>query len=73
VRVPKRPGEPDCTFADTTRIRTQLGWSARIPFEDGVRRVLEHIDDWAEAPVWDERSIGEATRDWFKYLGHASA
>jgi UDP-glucose 4-epimerase len=72
VHVPKRPGEPDCTFADITRISTRLGWSPRVSFEEGVRGVLERIGDWSDAPVWDERSIGEATRDWFKYLGEAS-
>ena len=27
VHLPKRPGEPDCTWADITKIKTQLGWS----------------------------------------------
>ncbi|OUU12699.1 MAG: NAD-dependent dehydratase [Gammaproteobacteria bacterium TMED34] len=67
--VPKRPGEPDCTFADTTKIEKLLNWSARVPLEDGVREMLEHIDYWREAPVWTPDSISDATRDWFKYLG----
>jgi len=67
--VPKRPGEPDCTFADTTRIQQLLGWRSRVSFEQGVDRVLERIEDWRSAPVWDEESIAEATRTWFQYLG----
>ncbi|MBF0470578.1 MAG: SDR family oxidoreductase [Gammaproteobacteria bacterium] len=67
--VPKRPGEPDCTYADVTRIRQLLGWRAEVPFEEGVRRVLQHIEDWREAPVWDPQSIAEATRGWFSCLG----
>lgn len=69
VHIPKRPGEPDCTFADTTRIRQELGWRARVPIEEGVQKMLEAIDYWRDAPVWTPASIAEATRDWFTYLG----
>jgi UDP-glucose 4-epimerase len=31
--------------------------------------MLEHIEMWRNAPVWDADSVQEATRDWFKYLG----
>ena len=66
--VPKRPGEPDCTFADTTKIRAKLGWAPVVDFETGVKRMLEVIEDWRAAPLWDQQSIAEATKDWFKYL-----
>jgi UDP-glucose 4-epimerase len=69
THIPKRPGEPDCTFADVTRIREVLGWSARVDIATGVGHVLEHIDYWREAPVWTPDTIATATRDWFKYLG----
>lgn len=69
VHIPKRPGEPDCTFADTRAIREYLGWQPRVSFEQGVQAMLDNIDYWREAPVWDERTIAVATRDWFKYLG----
>ena len=69
VHIPKRPGEPDCTFADITKIRRVLGWSPAVPFEAGVRTMLAHIDDWRDAPVWDPQSISRATREWFAYLG----
>lgn len=72
VRVPKRPGEPDCTLADIRKIRRVLGWEPRVRFEDGVRIMLERIDDWRDAPVWDQRSIADATRDWLVYLGGAA-
>ncbi len=67
--IPKRPGEPDCTFADIQRIRTQLGWEAKVDFATGVARMLESIELWREAPLWDAGSIHAATRSWFKYLG----
>ena len=73
LHVPKRPGEPDCTWADTSRIRTELGWSPQISFKSGVNTMLENINYWREAPVWDESSIEVATRNWFTFLaGKAS-
>ena len=70
THIPKRPGEPDCTFADTAKIGAALGWKAKVTFEEGVQKVLDNIDYWREAPVWTPDSIGEATQDWFKYLGN---
>jgi UDP-glucose 4-epimerase len=67
--IPKRPGEPDCTHADITKIGTRLGWQPVISFEEGVKRVLEQIDYWHEAPLWEPDNIAEATKTWFKYLG----
>jgi len=68
VHIPKRPGEPDCTFADISKIKHVFGWSAKVSLEEGVEKILENIDYWREAPVWTPESIGEATEDWFKYL-----
>jgi UDP-glucose 4-epimerase len=73
THIPKRPGEPDCTFADTRKIRKLLGWEPRVSFEDGVATMLKHIDYWREAPVWTPDSIRTATTDWFKYLGGDTA
>ena len=69
VHIPKRPGEPDCTFADIEKIRRVLGWSPRVSFERGVGIMLENIEYWREAPVWNPTSIADATREWFEYLG----
>lgn len=71
IFIPKRPGEPDCTFADTTRIRERLGWQAKIAIDEGVARVLARIDDWRTAPVWTPETIAEATATWFQCLGNA--
>lgn len=69
VHIPKRPGEPDCTFANTEKIEKALGWHASVSLEEGVQKILDNIDYWREAPVWTPDSISEATADWFKYLG----
>lgn len=68
VYIPERPGEPHCTEADITRIKSLLGWTPRVTFEKGVKVLLENIDYWREAPVWTPETISEATREWFEYL-----
>ena len=69
VHIPKRPGEPDCTWADIARIKTKLGWRPKVSLEDGVGQLLKHIELWRDAPVWTPDSIATATADWFKFLG----
>ncbi len=68
VHIPKRPGEPDCTWADTTKINTMLNWHPHVTLEEGVQHILDNIDYWKKAPVWTPETIREATADWFKYL-----
>jgi UDP-glucose 4-epimerase len=70
VYVPKRPGEPDCTFADTTKIANVLGWRPEVTIETGVPRMMQQIHHWKDAPLWDPASIAEATKTWFRYLGN---
>ena len=71
VHVPKRPGEPDCTWADISRIRQDLGWTPKVTFAEGVRILMENVEYWRDSPVWTPASIKEATADWFKYLDRA--
>lgn len=66
--IPKRPGEPDCTFADISKIQSELSWEPKINLEQGVSVMLEHIEDWRDAPLWDPERINKATQLWFKYL-----
>lgn len=68
VHIPKRPGEPDSTFADISKIRRELGWEPQVAIEEGVAEILKQIDYWKDAPVWTPDSIADATEDWFKYL-----
>ena len=68
VNIPKRPGEPDCTWADITRITTELGWKPEVSFEEGVAKVVANIDYWRDAPLWDPAAIAKSTKTWFDYL-----
>lgn len=69
VYVPKRPGEPDCTWADISKVTSQLGWQPVVSLENGVAKMVVEIDNWRDAPLWTPESIDDATRIWFKYLG----
>jgi UDP-glucose 4-epimerase len=69
VNIPKRPGEPDVTHADVSRIAADLGWRPETTIEQGLASIMERIHDWKDAPVWTPESIEGATKDWFKYLG----
>lgn len=73
VHIPKRPGEPDCTWADIGKITSQLGWRPEVPFEQGVPRMMQQIHLWNDAPLWDPDSIANATKTWFEYLGETQA
>jgi UDP-glucose 4-epimerase len=68
VHIPKRPGEPDVTWADISKITRDLRWRPRIAFEQGVGRMMAEIDNWRDAPLWDPDSIKKATRTWFEAL-----
>ncbi|MEM9138491.1 MAG: NAD-dependent epimerase/dehydratase family protein [Pseudomonadota bacterium] len=68
--VPKRPGEPDVTHADITKITRDLGWAPTVPFEEGVAKMMAEIDVWKDAPLWTPDTIEDATKTWFKYLGN---
>ena len=67
--IPKRPGEPDCTFARTNKITKLLDWLPQVSFEEGVAKMLADIENWRDAPIWDQNSIQKATQSCFKYLG----
>jgi UDP-glucose 4-epimerase len=66
--IEKRPGEPDITWANTTRIQSELNWSPLISFKEGVNEMIDNIKEWEDAPLWDKTKIAIATKNWFKYL-----
>ena len=69
IYVPKRPGEPDRSLADISKITSELNWKPKIPIDKGVGMMMEIIHEWKNAPIWTPESISEATKIWFKYLG----
>lgn len=70
VYVPKRPGEPDCTWANIGKLQKELGWKQTVSFEEGIGRVLAQIEYWREAPLWNPETIAESTKIWFDCLSN---
>ena len=68
VFIPKRPGEPECTHADISKIQKLLGWQPQVSLEEGVEILLENIEYWRQAPIWTPETIAEATKEWHAHL-----
>jgi UDP-glucose 4-epimerase len=66
--IPKRPGEPECTWADISKATQLLNWMPKVSLEEGVEILLNNMEYWTDAPVWDKKSISKATEQWFEYL-----
>ena len=68
VYLPNRPGEPDTTWADISKIQNKINWKPKINFEKGIKLMLEEINNWKDAPLWDVKKINNATKTWFEYM-----
>ena len=68
ISIPKRPGEPDRSLADISKIKKKIGWEPQISINEGVKMLLEDIDQWKNAPLWTPEKIENATKPWFEYL-----
>jgi UDP-glucose 4-epimerase len=68
VNLPKRPGEPNITYANIKKIKKDLKWKPVISFEEGVSKILDNIEYWRNAPLWNKSNIAKETKLWFKYL-----
>jgi UDP-glucose 4-epimerase len=68
IYIPKRPGEPDITFADIKKIKKLTNWRPKISIEKGIDILLQNIDNWRDAPLWTPKKINKATKKWFYYL-----
>lgn len=71
--VPKRPGEPQITCAQITKANRDLGYLPQIDFKHGVEMMLENIEYWREAPLWNRELIADATAKWFQHMGDKNA
>jgi UDP-glucose 4-epimerase len=68
VNIPKRPGEPNITWADIKKAKNILKWKPKTTFNDGVKELLSKINFWKKAIVWTPKKIEFATKEWFEYL-----
>jgi len=68
IHIPKRPGEPDRSLANISKIKKDLNWKPKITIEKGVKDLLKNIHYWNKAPIWTPKSIKKATKVWFQLL-----
>lgn len=68
IHLPKRPGEPKRSCANIEKIKNALGWTPKVSLTEGIKALLMNINDYKDAPVWDEASIRQATESWFQHL-----
>ena len=57
INLPKRPGEPDCTWADIKKIKKDTNWKPKIVFKKGIKEMLNKINDWDNAPLWNKKKF----------------
>ena len=69
IHVPKRPGEPNRSLADISKIKKNLKWYPKIKLEQGIKELLKNIHYWKDSPVWTPKTIKKVTKSWFKLLG----
>ena len=68
IKIPKRPGEPDRSLADISKVKSKINWKPKITINSGVKMLLKEIENWKSAPVWTPAKIKIATKEWFKFL-----
>jgi len=68
VNIPQRPGEPDRSCADLSKIKKELKWKPKTKIEKGIKNVLQEINYWKKAPVWTPKKIKKVTKSWNRYL-----
>ncbi|MEK6913957.1 MAG: GDP-mannose 4,6-dehydratase [Nanoarchaeota archaeon] len=68
IHIPKRPGEPDMTWADISKAKKLLNWEPTVSLEEGVKIMLDNIQYWENAPVWTPEAIEKETKAWFNHL-----
>ena len=55
-------------YLDYSKAKKDLKWKPKVSFEKGVSKILENIDYWRDAPLWNKNNIKQTTKLWFKYL-----
>ena len=68
VKIPKRPGEPDITFANIKKITKIMKWKPKVSIENGIKILMKNRNYWKKAPLWNPKKIKVATKLWFRYL-----
>ena len=65
INIPRRPGEPDITFADISKIKRKTGWIPKISINHGIKIMLKNINDWKDAPIWTPKKLIKRPKNGF--------
>ena len=60
IKLPKRPGEPDITWSNIKKAKKILNWSPTISIEDGVDELMNNINYWKKAPIWNKKDYSKS-------------
>lgn len=67
VYIPERGGEPHTIYADNTRL-INLGWKPKVSIEQGLEKMMDSLEYWKEAKIWEPDTIAEETKTWQRLL-----
>ena len=45
IHGPRRPGDPDRTCADISKIKRELGWRPKVSLKEGLKKTIREFDD----------------------------
>ena len=71
--LPDRPAEPKTTLAWIGKAQEQLRFNPKIHLSRGVKIMIDNIESFKDAPLWNKENIAEATKTWFDTLGSKNA
>ena len=57
VFIKKRPGEPDCTFANVSKVKKLIKWKPKINIKKGIQYLIKDINYWKKAPIWTPKKL----------------
>jgi UDP-glucose 4-epimerase len=67
-RLPDRKRHSFTTWADISKIQFETTWSPKVPLEVGIKRSLEEIRSWENAPYFSEHDIVQVVAEWDRFV-----
>ena len=61
-------GKRTACLSNIRQIQQALSWQPTVEFANSVRKMVDRLDDWKQAPVWTPESIAQSTASWHRYL-----
>ena len=69
IKLPKRPAEPNITYANIRKIKSLVKWKPTVSFDEGLENMKKDIEYWRSSKLWTKKVINKHTKTWFTYLG----